>query len=190
MSGLNLIQPLAFAQPIDTLFMMFLSVADQSMSRDVFTKTKRRQVMSLIRSKGSRLDRAMQALLGTAGLDFVSYPRLFGSPDFLVKPNVVVFCDSSFWHGRNWVTLRKKLLRSPDPEYWVGHIARNRARDREVTRHLKSLGYVVMRFWDIAVLKEGDRCVNEIQKGLRLRQRRTSKSEGHIGTRPRTHPGG
>jgi DNA mismatch endonuclease (patch repair protein) len=64
-------------------------------------------------------------------------PKMFGNPDFLIQPNIIVFCDSSFWHGRDWSSLRKRLPQG----YWREHIERNRKRDRLVNAHLKKRNY-------------------------------------------------
>ncbi len=130
----------------------------------MFDKEKRREVMSKIRSRGSKLDRAMQKIPEASNMEYEMYPDLFGKPDFLVKPLVAVFCDSAFWHGRHWPKLRKKLELSPDPEYWVSHIARNRERDREVTQELQQQGYLVIRFWDHGVFRRPEGCLEDTKR--------------------------
>lgn len=145
--------------------------------RDVFSKGQRSAVMSKIRSKGSKLDRTMERLLKQAGLDFETYPKLFGNPDFLVKPNVVVFCDSAFWHGRNWPELRRKLRRSPDPGYWVAHIERNIQRDRAVTRELRRMGFRVVRLWDDVVLRRPSVAVARVVRVMQARPPTVSRTQ-------------
>jgi DNA mismatch endonuclease (patch repair protein) len=108
----------------------------------------------------------MRKLLQKAGLSFKMYPKLFGNPDFLVERRVVVFCDSSFWHGRNWPKLRKQLRAGSNWRYWVSHIARNRARDRRVTNELRKAGYLVLRFWDQDVFKRPDRCLSQVIRAV------------------------
>jgi len=122
--------------------------------------------MSRIRSKGTKLDLKMKKILEEENLSFKQYPNIFGTPDFLVKNRMTVFCDSSFWHGRNWRKLRKKLSNGNNSKYWVSHIAKNRKRDQTVNRRLRKEGYVVVRFWDSDVYKRPDWCVDEIKKRL------------------------
>ena len=130
---------------------------------DMFTKEKRSEIMSKIRSSGTKIELAMKAALEEAGVEFEYQPKVFGKPDFLVPPNVVVFCDSSFWHGRDWKKLEKQLSK----QYWRDHIRRNRERDKIVNKKLKQEGYTVLRFWDDQIKKEIGKCVEEIRRAIR-----------------------
>ena len=121
-------------------------------------------MMSRIRSKNTRLDLAMKRLLEKEDLRFKMYPRIFGNPDFLVGRRVVVFCDSSFWHGRNWTKLKTKLGRGSRSRYWIPHILRNKRRDRAVTKELRKTGYLVLRFWDTDIAKNPDKCLRQIKE--------------------------
>ena len=130
---------------------------------DIFLKSKRSHIMSRIRSKNTKLDLTMRRILKKSRLSFKSYPKIYGSPDFLVGKKTVVFCDSSFWHGRNWKALKKRLAKGNNPAYWVSHISKNIKRDKAVSRKLRKEGYVVIRFWDTDVYKRPDWCVNKIK---------------------------
>lgn len=120
--------------------------------------------MSKIRSKGTKLDLAMKQALEREELEFSAYPKIFGSPDFLVGDRIVVFCDSSFWHGRDWKKLKAQLARGNNPDYWISHIEKNMRRDKHVTRHLKSMGYEVVRFWDQEIYKDPEKCIRMIRQ--------------------------
>lgn len=129
---------------------------------DVFTREKRSEIMSKIKSRGTGIELTMKAALEKSGIPFEYQPKLFGRPDFLIKPNAVVFCDSSFWHGRNWKTLRLKLKQA----YWRDHIANNRKRDALVTKTLTRDGYIVLRFWDDHINKHPEECIAVIRAEL------------------------
>lgn len=118
--------------------------------------------MSHIRSKNTTLDLEMRRLLRNAGIRFRSYPRIFGKPDFLVKGKIALFCDSSFWHGREWPKLRRQLEGGSRATYWVTHIANNRKRDRQVTRFLEKSGYTVARFWDTDIFDHPKECIRKL----------------------------
>jgi DNA mismatch endonuclease (patch repair protein) len=109
----------------------------------------------------------MKELLRKARIRFTMYPRIMGNPDFLICEDIVVFCDSSFWHGRNWKKLKAQLERGSDPSYWVAHIAGNRDRDRRVNAFLRKIGYRVLRFWDHEVFKEPEGCLRRIKKAMK-----------------------
>lgn len=102
----------------------------------------------------------MKSALESNNIAFEYQPKVYGRPDFLIAPKIAVFCDSSFWHGRNWNKLKKQLSK----EYWLEHINRNRKRDRQVNRTLKNNGYVVLRFWEEEVMKKTDECIAKIKQ--------------------------
>ena len=131
---------------------------------DIFSKIKRSEVMSGIKSKGTKLEITMKKILQRYKITYRSHPKIFGNPDFLIEKNVVLFCDSSFWHGKNWSELKKKLESGNNPQYWVHHIQKNRKRDRLVTRCLSQKGYQVIRFWDKDIFKRPEWCIKQIKK--------------------------
>jgi DNA mismatch endonuclease, patch repair protein len=126
---------------------------------DCFSKEKRSEVMSKIKSKGSKMELVMLEALNTSHVNFEYQPKIFGKPDFLVEKNIAIFCDSSFWHGRNWSKLSKKLSGN-----WVDHIERNRKRDKIVNKELKKNGFIVLRFWDYEIKKNLSGCIKRIEQ--------------------------
>jgi DNA mismatch endonuclease (patch repair protein) len=115
--------------------------------------------MAKIRSQGSEIEKRMKNALDQSGVDYEYQPKLFGKPDFLVESRIAVFCDSSFWHGRNWKNLRQKLREG----YWQNHIGQNRKRDAVVNKALRKQGYIVLRFWDDEIRKNIEACVRQIK---------------------------
>jgi DNA mismatch endonuclease (patch repair protein) len=116
--------------------------------------------MSKIRSKGTKIELRMKVALEKSGIEFEYQPRMLGRPDFLIPPDIAVFCDSSFWHGRNWRKLRTQLPK----EYWYDHINRNRLRDRAVNSELRKKGYSVLRFWDSDIENNIEKCIARINE--------------------------
>ena len=129
--------------------------------------------MSKIRSKGSRMELTMMKALQDAGIGFQYQPRMFGKPDFLVEPRITVFCDSSFWHGRNWRRLKEKLSK----DYSYGQIRENHKRDVVVNKALREQGFVVLRFWDSEIDRAVGHCVEKIESAVRS-SREGSATEG------------
>lgn len=132
--------------------------------RDTLSKAQRSLLMSRIRSKNTRLDRTMHSLLRKAGIPFKMYPKILGNPDFLVGGKITIFCDSSFWHGRNWKKLKAQLEKGSNASYWVDHISHNRRRDHQVNAALGRLGYTVLRFWDNQVFEHPSDCMSSIKR--------------------------
>jgi len=134
--------------------------------------------MSRVRSSGSKIERVMGSALWAAGIRYrKQYAKVPGRPDFaLVGAKIAIFCDSSFWHGRNWPEAAKAIKRNKD--FWIAKIEGTIIRDREVDRLLASLGWEVIRFWDSEILKHTASCVERV-KAL-LCQRRDSLSNDKI----------
>lgn len=87
---------------------------------DVFSKEKRSEVMSKIRSKGSKMELQFKEEHPEAVVhpDWLPY-----RPDFLLNGKVV-FLDSPFWHG--FVSKEKYGKMS---EHWQDKLFRNVVRD-------------------------------------------------------------
>jgi DNA mismatch endonuclease (patch repair protein) len=113
---------------------------------DVFTKKKRSDIMSRIRSRGNY----------ATELQFIRMMRkhrisgwrrgsqLPGKPDFLFpRQRLAVFIDGDFWHGNP----RKFRIPKTNYKYWSSKIDNNRKRDRHINRVLKKEGWKVLRFW-------------------------------------------
>lgn len=132
---------------------------------DVFTKKKRSEIMSRIRSKGNQATE--QKLIKLFRQNSITgwrrnYP-LFGKPDFVFpKKKVAVFVDGEFWHGH---TTRGQIPKT-NTIFWIEKIARNKKRDRLVNRTLKEKGWVVVRIWQHQL--NGSQWLQKIRKGFRV----------------------
>ncbi len=70
---------------------------------------------------------------------------LFGSPDFVFPRNrLAVFVDGCFWHGHP----QKCRMPRTNRKYWAKKIERNKARDRQVGKVLRKMGWTVIRIWE------------------------------------------
>jgi DNA mismatch endonuclease (patch repair protein) len=93
------------------------------------------------------------------------YKRLPGCPDFAIpRAKIVIFCDSSFWHGRGWPEAASAI--KTNREFWIAKIEGNIARDRAVTVALRKLKWRVLRFWDDEIVRSTDRCVQKVRRAL------------------------
>jgi DNA mismatch endonuclease, patch repair protein len=114
---------------------------------DVFSKQKRSEVMAAIRSKGNKeTEQVFAAILRKNGINgWRRHLSIEGKPDFAFpKERVTVFIDGCFWHGC------PKHGRNPssNQDYWRRKLSQNRARDRRVSRRLRTEGWHVLRFWE------------------------------------------
>ena len=132
---------------------------------DNLTKEQRQKNMKHIRSKDTDIEITLRKALWHAGFRYrKNYSKLPGKPDIaLTKYRIAVFCDSSFWHGRNFDEKKKP---ETNKEYWNGKIKRNMERDREVDALLNGLGWTVLRFWDVEIKKDPDGCVEAVKEAI------------------------
>lgn len=129
------------------------------------TPEQRRKNMQHIRSKDTSIELRLRKALWHEGIRYrKNFKGLPGKPDIvLTKYKTAIFCDSSFWHGRNFET--KKPV-DTNHEYWDAKIRRNMERDKEVNTQLEELGWTVLRFWDEDINKRLDDCVQAVKKAI------------------------
>lgn len=135
---------------------------------DVFTKKKRSEVMSLIRSKNTKCEKILRDAMRKAGLrGYRIHPQKYGNPDFVFgKYKIAIFCDGDFWHGRNYEKLKPKLKN----KFWVDKIERNMERDKKYTRELRKRKWLVLRFWETNIKRDVDLCIKNVKTALKRRR--------------------
>lgn len=121
--------------------------------------------MSRIRGKDTSIEIALRKALWAKGYRFrKNYKQLPGSPDIvLIKYRIAIFCDSEFFHGKDWDVLREKLEKGKNPGYWISKIQRNMERDEEKDKMLLYAGWTVVHFWGKDILNDLDACVRVIE---------------------------
>lgn len=120
------------------------------------------KIMSAIRGKETGIEVRLRKALYAKGLRYRKNSKyIFGHPDVSMKGlKIAIFCDSEFWHGKNFAENEAKL--TTNREYWVKKIKRNIERDQEVNARLRGEGYTVLRFWGEEIEKHLDDCVDQI----------------------------
>ncbi len=120
------------------------------------------KIMSAIRGKETGIEVRLRKALYAKGLRYRKNSKyIFGHPDVSMKGlKIAIFCDSEFWHGKNFAENEAKL--TTNREYWVKKIKRNIERDQEVNARLRGEGYTVLRFWGEEIEKHLDDCVDKI----------------------------
>jgi DNA mismatch endonuclease (patch repair protein) len=84
----------------------------------------------------------------------------------MTKQKIAIFCDSEFFHGKDWDVLKPKLETGAHPEYWVQKIERNRERDTEIDRKLLCLGWTVIHFWGKDIMDKTESCIEVIEETI------------------------
>ncbi len=122
--------------------------------------------MKKIKGKNTSIEIKLRKALWHKGYRYrKNYKALPGSPDIaLTKYKIAVFCDSEFFHGKDWEVLKARLEAGNNPDYWVKKIERNRNRDWETDKKLLFMGWTVIHFWGEDILKRTDECVKVIDE--------------------------
>lgn len=111
----------------------------------------------------------MRKALWHAGIHYKkNYSILPGKPDIAItKYKIAVFCDSSFWHGKDYES--KKPVET-NHEFWDTKIRKNMDRDRQVNLQLESMGWIVLHFWDTEISKNIGECIQAVREAILLRK--------------------
>ena len=135
---------------------------------DNLTKEQRRKNMQHIRAKDTRIEVRLRKSLWNKGYRYrKNYDRLPGKPDIvLTKYKIAIFCDSEFFHGKDWEVLKPRLEKSNNSQYWINKISQNIKRDDEVNKQLIFQGWTVIRFWGKNIQKNIDECVKVVEEAV------------------------
>ena len=123
--------------------------------------------MSNIHSKNTTIEVLLCKALWHKGYRYrKNYKKLPGKPDIaLTKYKITIFCDSEFFHGKDWDTiLQPRLRRGNNSDFWEKKIIRNMERDKENNIQLQDMGWTVVRFWGDEIKKDVDKCVAAIEE--------------------------
>ncbi len=133
---------------------------------DKLTPVQRTKNMQAVKYKGSKIEQLLITALNEKKFVFeTNVGDIFGKPDIVFRSHkVAVFCDSEFWHGKNWET--RKHDHKSNQEFWLKKIERNIERDKEVNLILEANGWVILRFWGNEIKKDISYCVEKIKSAL------------------------
>lgn len=118
--------------------------------------------MQAIHSKDTKIEVLLGKTLWANGLRYRKNDKtVLGKPDFTLKRHrLAIFCDSEFWHGKNWSETNRKI--KSNRKYWIKKIERNIQRDKEVKNQLRKNGWKVIRFWAKQIESDSEKCVGKI----------------------------
>jgi DNA mismatch endonuclease (patch repair protein) len=120
--------------------------------------------MKKVRSRDTKLEKAMEKALKGLRIKYKKQPNVDGHPDFKIEgTNILIFCDSSFWHGRNENERAGKTFKK-NRTFWTEKLTENRKRDQRINRRLRKNGWSVQRFWDTDILKGSYKLTNRLKR--------------------------
>ena len=133
---------------------------------DVLTPEQRRRNMQNIHQKDTSIELCLRKALWKKGYRYrKNVKTLPGKPDIVItKYKIAIFCDSEFFHGKDWEVLKPRLEKEVHGDFWVKKITNNRRRDDEVNKQLLFMGWIVIRFWGKEIMKNTDECVRVIEE--------------------------
>ena len=122
--------------------------------------------MSNIKNKDTSIEVKLRKELWKKGHRYrKNYKELPGKPDIaLTKYKIAIFCDSEFFHGKDWEILKPQLERGKNADFWIKKISKNRERDEEINKQLIFQGWIVIRFWGKEINKNVEECVKVIEE--------------------------
>ena len=127
---------------------------------DTFTKEKRSEVMSKIRSKETQIEQIVFKYLRKQGVYFQKhYKKAPGSPDIaLPRKKIAIFIDGDFWHGWQFSKKKGKLPK----KYWLAKIESNIQRDKKNHAKLRRRGWKVLRIWEHQLKNQPEKYLEKI----------------------------
>lgn len=135
---------------------------------DTFSKEKRSEIMSKIRSQDTKIETLIRKMLFQKGYRFrKNFKALPGSPDIVLKKyKLVIFIHGCFWHGHTPCILFR--LPKSNIIYWETKIKRNQTRDKANKRELRKMGWKVVTVWECRLRKDIGREFARLEKLLKI----------------------
>ena len=135
---------------------------------DRLTKEQRHKNMKNIRSKDTSIELKLRKELWRRGYRYrKNYTELPGKPDIvLTKYKIAIFCDSEFFHGKDWEVLKPQLEKGKNADFWIEKISKNQQHDDDINKQLQFLGWTVIRFWGKEIMKKSDECIQVIEENI------------------------
>lgn len=131
---------------------------------DIFSKEKRSDIMSKVRSKDSKIEIIFRKALWKEGFRYrKNCKNYFGKPDLVLKKyKTVFFIDSCFWHGCK----KHGTLPKTNKKFWINKINANKNRDKMVTRYYRKNNWKIIRIWEHEITKKLDVTIDKITKNF------------------------
>lgn len=135
---------------------------------DRLNAEQRHRNMKNIKASDTSIEIILRKALWKKGYRYrKNYKELPGKHDIeITKYKIAVFCDSEFFHGKDWEILKPQLERGKNADFWINKISKNISRDEEVNKRLNYLGWTVIRFLGKDISKHPNECVQVIEETI------------------------
>ncbi len=134
---------------------------------DVFSKDKRSEIMSKIKSKDTKVEIAVRSYLFKQGFRFRKNDKRYpGKPDVVLpKYKTAILINGCFWHGHGNCKYYKPPKSNID--YWRRKIQKNRERDIVNRKKLEALGFKVIVLWECQVKDNFEKTMENLIKSIK-----------------------
>ena len=133
---------------------------------DRLTKEERSKLMGKIKSKNTKIEKAVYEPLIELGFEYQAVD-LFGKPDYVHRERrLIVFIDGCFFHA---CPEHCKMPITNFP-FWFNKFIRNTERDLEVNTKLMVDGWMVIRIWGHSIKKDVGQVLAYIEETLKARE--------------------
>ncbi len=133
---------------------------------DIYSKAKRRALMSSVKHARTAPEEQVAALLRTLKVKYRrNVKSLPGQPDFVIgSTKTAIFVHGCFWHDHP----KCKLARRPKTNrtFWEEKAIDNKRRDRRKERLLRQQGWHIMTIWQCR-LRNPSRILGRLQRTLK-----------------------
>ncbi len=115
---------------------------------DVYPPEKRSAVMRRVKGRNTTPELMVRKALTALGARYrLNRKDLPGSPDIVMPGRgLAIFVHGCFWHGHDCA--RGSRVPKANRDYWVGKVARNKARDAAAVEALSAGGWRVETIWE------------------------------------------
>lgn len=118
---------------------------------DTFSKEKRHEIMSKVRSKDTKIKIRVRHWLYNHGMRYRKHCNdILGKPDLAIKKyKIAIFIHGCFWHGHD--NCKNYRLPKTNLDYWQEKINKNAKRDHANINNLQNLGWRVFVVWECQI---------------------------------------
>lgn len=133
---------------------------------DIWSETKRSEVMSKIRGKNTKPEMILRSALFKHGFRFrVHRKDLPGIPDIVLpKYHSVIFVNGCFWHYHQ--DCKEGRIPSTNAEFWKEKLIRNKKKDSDNILALKQEGWNVFVIWECEIEKKFEVIFEKLMKDI------------------------
>jgi DNA mismatch endonuclease (patch repair protein) len=84
---------------------------------------KSHKMMSKIKGKDTSIEIILRKALWHHGYRYrKNYKKLPGRPDIAItKYKIAIFCDSEYFHGKDWTEKKSRVAAGKNGDYWVAN---------------------------------------------------------------------